>query len=160
MAADLSSRRARRLDLLKIARLDFEAPDPLRFPALRLAGIAQVEGNAAQTAANTEVTSLKAELDLRAGRVDAAAEQLEHARALAIHLGDPCWEGMAARGLGLLSAARGDQPGATAWLTEAHTRCNRTTDRYQWVSAHVLDAEDVVPPPVLMFMTIVRSIGL
>jgi hypothetical protein len=46
---------------------------------------------------------------------------------------------MAARGLGLLSAARGDQPGATAWLTEAHTRCNRTTDRYQWVSAHVLD---------------------
>jgi hypothetical protein len=47
---------------------------------------------------------------------------------------------MAARGLGLLSAARGDQPAATAWLTEARTRCNRTTDRYQWVSAHVLDA--------------------
>jgi hypothetical protein len=47
---------------------------------------------------------------------------------------------MAARGLGLLSAARGDQPGATAWLTEARTRCNRTTDRYQWVSGHVLDA--------------------
>jgi hypothetical protein len=47
---------------------------------------------------------------------------------------------MAARGLGLLSAARGDRPGATAWLTEAHSRCNRTTDRYQWVSAHVLDA--------------------
>jgi DNA-binding SARP family transcriptional activator len=84
--------------------------------------------------------ALKAELDLRAGRVDAAAEQLEHAWALATHLGDPCWEGMAARGLGLLSAARGDQPGATAWLTEARTRCNRTTDRYQWVSAHVLDA--------------------
>jgi tetratricopeptide (TPR) repeat protein len=84
--------------------------------------------------------ALKAELDLRAGRVDDAAEQLEHAWALATHLGDPCWEGMAARGLGLLSAARGDRPGATAWLTEAHTRCNRTTDRYQWVSAHVLDA--------------------
>ena len=84
--------------------------------------------------------ALKAELDLRAGRVDAAAEQLEHAWALATHLGDPCWEGMAARGLGLISAARGDQPGATAWLTEARTRCNRTTDRYQWVSAHVLDA--------------------
>ncbi|HEV3496434.1 MAG TPA: SARP family transcriptional regulator, partial [Actinomycetes bacterium] len=78
--------------------------------------------------------------DLRAGRVDAATEQLEHAWALATHLGDPCWEGMAARGLGLLSAARGDHPGATAWLTEARTRCNRTTDRYQWVSAHVLDA--------------------
>jgi DNA-binding SARP family transcriptional activator len=84
--------------------------------------------------------ALKAELDLRAGRLDSAAEQLEHAWALATHLGDPCWEGMAARGLGLLSAARGDQPGAAAWLAEARIRCNRTTDRYQWVSAHVLDA--------------------
>jgi DNA-binding SARP family transcriptional activator len=84
--------------------------------------------------------ALKGELDLRAGHVEAATEQLEHAWALATHLGDPCWEGMAARGLGLLSAARGDRPGATAWLAEAHTRCNRTSDRYQWVSAHVLDA--------------------
>jgi hypothetical protein len=47
---------------------------------------------------------------------------------------------MAARGLGLLSAARGDGASATAWLTEARVRCTRTTDRYQWVSAHVLDA--------------------
>jgi hypothetical protein len=84
--------------------------------------------------------ALKGELDLRAGHVEAATEQLEHAWALATHLGDPCWEGMAARGLGLLSAARGDRPGATAWLAEAQTRCNRTSDRYQWVSAHVLDA--------------------
>ena len=84
--------------------------------------------------------ALQADLDLRAGRVEAAADQLEHAWALACHVGDPCWEGMAARGLGLLSAARGDHAGASAWLTEAYTRCNRTTDRYQWVSAHVLDA--------------------
>jgi hypothetical protein len=84
--------------------------------------------------------ALQADLDLRAGRVEAAADQLEHAWALACHIGDPCWEGMAARGLGLLSAARGDHAAAGAWLTEAHTRCNRTTDHYQWVSAHVLDA--------------------
>ena len=84
--------------------------------------------------------ALQADLDLRAGRVDAAADQLEHAWALACHLGDPCWEGMTARGLGLLSAARGDHAEARAWLTEARTRCNRATDRYQWVSAHVLDA--------------------
>jgi DNA-binding SARP family transcriptional activator len=84
--------------------------------------------------------ALKGELDLRAGRLDVAADQLEHAWALACQLGDPCWEGMAARGLGLLSAARGDHGTATAWLDEAHTRCNRATDRYQWVSAHVLDA--------------------
>src|SRR4029450_7937542 len=84
--------------------------------------------------------ALKGELDLRTGRIDAAAEQVGDAGALATPRGDPCWEGMPARGLGLLSAARGDQPAATAWLTEARTRCNRTTDRYQWVSAHVLDA--------------------
>ena len=83
--------------------------------------------------------ALQAELDLRTGRVDDAADKLEHAWALACHLGDPCWEGMAARGLGLLSVARGDQTNATAWLAEAHARCTRTTDRYQWVSAHVLD---------------------
>jgi tetratricopeptide (TPR) repeat protein len=84
--------------------------------------------------------ALMGELDLRAGRVEDAAAQLEHAWALACHLDDPCWEGMAARALGLLSAARGDRSGATAWLTEARIRCNRTTDRYQWVSAYVLDA--------------------
>jgi len=47
---------------------------------------------------------------------------------------------MAARGLGLLHATRGDHATGTAWLAEAHTRCNRVTDRYQWVSAYVLDA--------------------
>ena len=83
--------------------------------------------------------ALMAELELRAGRVDDAADQLEHAWALACHLGDPCWEGMAARGLGLVSAARGDRDGAASWLAEAGVRCTRTTDRYQWVSAHVLD---------------------
>jgi DNA-binding SARP family transcriptional activator len=84
--------------------------------------------------------ALKGELDLRAGRVDSAADQLEHAWVLACQLGDPCWEGMAARGLGLLNATRGDRAAATAWLAEAHARCNRVTDRYQWVSAYVLDA--------------------
>jgi tetratricopeptide (TPR) repeat protein len=84
--------------------------------------------------------ALGAELDLRAGRLTSAAEALERAWALASQLGDPCWEGMAARGLGLLRAAQGDASGATAWLEEAHTRCDRVTDRYQWVSAYVLDA--------------------
>jgi DNA-binding SARP family transcriptional activator len=64
----------------------------------------------------------------------------EHAWSLASQLGDPCWEGMAARGLGLLNASRGDQATASAWLGEAHTRCNRVSDRYQWVRAYVLDA--------------------
>ncbi|GAA4009165.1 1-deoxy-D-xylulose-5-phosphate reductoisomerase [Sphingomonas humi] len=37
---------ARRLDLLEVARLDFEAPDPVRFPALRLAREALRRGGA------------------------------------------------------------------------------------------------------------------
>jgi 1-deoxy-D-xylulose-5-phosphate reductoisomerase len=37
---------ARRLDLLSVARLDFEAPDPVRFPALRLAREALKGGEA------------------------------------------------------------------------------------------------------------------
>jgi hypothetical protein len=84
--------------------------------------------------------ALKGELDLRADRVDDAGDQFEHAWSLACQLGDPCWEGMAARGLGLLNATRGDHATAAAWLAEAHSRCNRVADRYQWVRAHVLDA--------------------
>ena len=84
--------------------------------------------------------ALKGELDLRAGRVEAAGDQFEHAWSLACQLGDPCWESMAARGLGLLNATRGDRRTASAWLAEADARANRVADRYQWVRAYVLDA--------------------
>ena len=84
--------------------------------------------------------ALKGELDLRAGRVEAAGDQFEHAWSLACQLGDPCWESMAARGLGLLNATRGDRRSASAWLAEADARANRVADRYQWVRAYVLDA--------------------
>jgi tetratricopeptide (TPR) repeat protein len=84
--------------------------------------------------------ALRAELDLQAGDLDGASEGFEGAWALACQLGDPCWEGMAARGLGLLHAGRGDHLAATTWLVEAAARCNRTPDRYQWVHAYVLDA--------------------
>jgi 1-deoxy-D-xylulose-5-phosphate reductoisomerase len=43
---------ARRLDLLAVARLDFEAPDPIRFPALRLAREALRRGEAAPLTLN------------------------------------------------------------------------------------------------------------
>jgi DNA-binding SARP family transcriptional activator len=83
--------------------------------------------------------ALLAELDLLAGRVDDAADGLEQAWLLACQLDDPCWEGMAARGLGLLSVGRGDRAAATAWFDEATTRCSRVPDRYQWIRAHVMD---------------------
>jgi DNA-binding SARP family transcriptional activator len=84
--------------------------------------------------------AIQAELYLDAGDLDRATEELEQAWVLSCQLGDPCWEGMAARGIGLLHAGRGDQVAATAWLGEASTRCTRVPDRYQWVHAYVLDA--------------------
>jgi len=83
--------------------------------------------------------ALRAELDMSVGDLDAATDGLERAWVLACQLQDPCWEGMAARGLGMLHSGRGDHPAATQWLTEAATRCSRVSDRYQWVHAHVLD---------------------
>lgn len=84
--------------------------------------------------------ALRAELDLLAGDIDTAADRLERAWALACQLDDPCWEGMTARGLGLLNVARGDHEAATSWLAEAAARSNRVPDRYQWVHGFVLDA--------------------
>ncbi len=84
--------------------------------------------------------TLRAQLDLDAGDTEGAADGLEQAWALACQLDDPCWESVAARGLGLLNAERGDRVAATGWLSEAAVRCNRVPDRYQWVRGYVLDA--------------------
>lgn len=84
--------------------------------------------------------ALRGELALARGDVVGAAEDLERAWALANQLADPCWEGMAARGLALLDAGRRDLAAAGAWTDEARSRCLRVSDRYQWVHAHVLDA--------------------
>jgi DNA-binding SARP family transcriptional activator len=84
--------------------------------------------------------SLQAELDLQSGDVDRAANEFEEAWVLACQLNDPCWEGMAGRGLGLLHLRRGDPTAAARWLGEAATRCSRVSDRYQWVHGYVLDA--------------------
>jgi hypothetical protein len=55
--------------------------------------------------------SFRAEVDLVLGRIDQAADRFEHAFALGCQLADPCWEGIAGRGLGLVAAARGDACG-------------------------------------------------
>jgi 1-deoxy-D-xylulose-5-phosphate reductoisomerase len=64
----------RRLDLVEIARLDFEAPDPVRFPALNLAWTALRQGGSAPAvlnAANEEAVA--AFLARRIGFLDIAA---------------------------------------------------------------------------------------
>ena len=62
-----------RLDLAKIAQLSFEAPDPVRFPALRLARAALAAGGAAPAilSAANEI-AVQAFLDRRIGFLDIA----------------------------------------------------------------------------------------
>ncbi len=55
-------------------------------------------------------------------------------------MADPCWEGLAARGIGLVHRAHGRVDEAIAWLDDARTRCIRIPDAYLWVHAWCLDA--------------------
>jgi tetratricopeptide (TPR) repeat protein len=84
--------------------------------------------------------SFRAEVDFLRGRIDEAADRFENAFALGCQLADPCWEGIAGRGLGLVAAARGDAQGATAILLDTLSRCGRLPDGYVWGTAYVLDA--------------------
>lgn len=83
--------------------------------------------------------SLRAEVDLMRGEVDAAAARFEHAFALGCQLGDPCWEGIAGRGLGRIAIARGESQRAVEILLDAITRCVRLPDAYLWGKAYALD---------------------
>jgi len=84
--------------------------------------------------------SLLADVDLAEGNTDAAASAYDHAYALSLQLGDPCWEGLAARGKGLVANRRGDTESAMRWVTEARMRCIRLPDAWLWVEGYCLDA--------------------
>jgi DNA-binding SARP family transcriptional activator len=84
--------------------------------------------------------SLLAAIELAAGRVDEAGTAFESAFALGCQIGDPCWEGIAARGVGLVHWARGNADEAISWLDDARTRCVRIPDSYLWIHAYCLDA--------------------
>ena len=77
---------------------------------------------------------------LSAGDLDAATQTLEQSFARACQIGDPCWEGIAARGLALLAEAKGDVDQAFAVLLDARSRANRLADPYVWLDVHILDA--------------------
>ncbi len=63
-----------KLDLAKLARLTFEAPDPARFPALRIARAALLAGGGAPTVLNAaNEVAVAAFLDKRIGFLDIAA---------------------------------------------------------------------------------------
>lgn len=84
--------------------------------------------------------ALLGHVSLAEGRTEEARELLDGAFALGCQLGDPCWEGTAACGIGLILAAEGDGKGALRWLADAATRCVRLPDAYLWIRAFCLDA--------------------
>ena len=77
---------------------------------------------------------------LTEGDVEGAADAYEHAFALGCQIGDPCWEGVGARGIGLVKERRGRVDEAIDWLDDARTRCVRIADAYMWVEAYCQDA--------------------
>jgi len=84
--------------------------------------------------------SLLATAELELGNVELASAGFESAFALGCQIADPCWEGVAARGIGLVHRAHGRMDEAIAWLDDARTRCIRIPDAYLWVHAYCLDA--------------------
>lgn len=85
--------------------------------------------------------ALRGEVQLKRGDRSGAEELLEQAFARACQLGDPCWEGAAARGLALVADAAGEPDHAFALLADARTRCNRLADPYVWLDVYILDAQ-------------------
>ena len=85
--------------------------------------------------------ALRGEVQLARTDISGADELLKHAFARACQLGDPCWEGMSARGLALAAEASGDTERAFDLLRDARTRCNRLADPYVWLDAYILDAQ-------------------
>ena len=69
-----------------------------------------------------------------------ARDAFEAAFAVGCQIGDACWEGMGARGLGLVKIATGDVDDGIAWLDDASARCIRIPDTYLWIHGYCLDA--------------------
>jgi len=84
--------------------------------------------------------ALRGHVHLCQGELAEATQVLRQAFARACQLGDPCWEGMSARGLALVAEANGDVEAAFDLLVDARVRCNRLADPYVWLDVHILDA--------------------
>lgn len=76
----------------------------------------------------------------RQGDLDGARALSEHAFVLGEQVGDPCWESVALRSLGLVTADAGDVDRGVTLLREAPVRCRRLPDTYRWVELWGLDA--------------------
>ncbi|MDQ3771283.1 MAG: SARP family transcriptional regulator [Actinomycetota bacterium] len=76
---------------------------------------------------------------LAEGDLEGAADAYEHAFTLGCQIGDPCWEGVGARGIGLVKERRGLVDEAIDWLDDARTRCVRIADAYMWIESYCQD---------------------
>jgi DNA-binding SARP family transcriptional activator len=83
--------------------------------------------------------ALRGEVQVLRGDTAGARPVLEQGFARACLLGDPCWEGMTARGLALLAEAEGDTPRAFDVLADARSRNHRLADPYEWLDGYILD---------------------
>lgn len=68
-------------------------------------------------------------------------EQAEATFALARQLQDPCWEGLAAKTIGLTHLVEGNADTALEWMKNAGILCGRVTDSYAWMQVEILLAE-------------------
>lgn len=84
--------------------------------------------------------ALLGQVQLSQGDLGAASDSLEQSFARACQIGDPCWEGIAARGLALLTEASGDASAAFTVLLDARARSTRLADPYWWLDGYILDA--------------------
>lgn len=84
--------------------------------------------------------ALRGEVELTRGETAWAQARLRQAFARACQLSDPCYEGAAGRGLGLLAEATGQTEDAFRLLAEARHRCTRLSDAYVWMEASILEA--------------------
>ncbi len=85
--------------------------------------------------------ALRGEVELARGNIADATELFKQAFARACQLGDPCWEGTAARGLALVAVADGEIERAFEVLADARVRCNRMADPYVWLDVYILDGQ-------------------
>jgi DNA-binding SARP family transcriptional activator len=90
--------------------------------------------------------ALLAESVRRTGDLSRGRDLAEHAYVMGQQVGDPCWESLALRTLGLLSVDSGDLGGGVAQLEQAPVRCRRLPDTYRWIEmwgyAALLDVGD------------------
>lgn len=85
--------------------------------------------------------SLRAEVALSCGQLERAEQMFRQAHTLARNFdASPCWESAAARGLGLVAAARGSVDDAVSWLDDAYRHLHRRSVTYEWVHTNALNS--------------------